>query len=146
MISIGVSLDFISFSSKQYLSLDDCLSVTECLDFPCDLKEEEQVTCQKLCLSSISNIITSWQSNRSRSVGIRTRAAKPPGSDWVGNVRGGLQEFWHETTPLKNLLHTRQLEIRGLSCKYRSTIHESLQRPFLSEYHFSLIVSRPLSL
>ena len=59
MISIGVSLDFISFSSKRYLSSGDCLSVTECLDFPCDLNEEEQVTCQKLRLSSISNIITS---------------------------------------------------------------------------------------
>ena len=72
MISIGVSLDFISFSSKRFLSSGDCLSVTECLDFPCDLKEEEQVTCQKLRLSSISNIITSSQSNRSRLVGVRT--------------------------------------------------------------------------
>ena len=72
MISIGVSLDFISFSSKRYLSSGDCLSVTECLDCPCDLKEEEQVTCQKLRLSSISNVITSLPSNRSRSVGVRT--------------------------------------------------------------------------
>ena len=51
MISIGVSLDFISFSSKRYLSSGDCLSVPECLDFPCDLKEEEQV---KSCVSAAS--------------------------------------------------------------------------------------------
>ena len=48
MISIGVSLDFISFSSKRFLSSGDCLSVTECLDFPCDLKEEEQVSFLKV--------------------------------------------------------------------------------------------------
>ena len=146
MISIGVSLDFISFSSKQFLSSGDCLSVTECLDFPCDLKEEEQVTCQKLRLSSISNIITSSQSNRSRSVGVRTWAAKPPGSDWVGNVRWGRKNSGMRPHPSRTFCTLASLKFAGLAANTPSTIHESLQRRFLSEYHFSLIVSRPLSL
>ena len=110
MISIGVSLDFISFSSKRYLSSGDCLSVTECLDFPFDLKEEEQVTCQKLRLSSISNIMTSLQSNRSRSV-----AAKPPGSDWVGNVRGGRKNSGMRPHPSRTFCTLASSKFAGLA-------------------------------
>ena len=112
MISIGVSLDFISFSSKQYLSSDDCLSVTECLDFPCDLKEEEQVTCQKLCLSSISNIITSWQSNRSRSVGIRQSLRDPIG--WA-MCEGGCKNCGMRPHPSRTFCTLASLKFAGLA-------------------------------
>ena len=124
----------------------------DCLDVLSDLKEEERVSRQKLLGSSISNIITSSRSNRSRSLCKETlrhekRTLRDPtgGTKWEGAGRG-LRGFWHETTPLKDLSHACQLEIRGLSCKCRSAINETLQPCFVGEYRFSLMASWPSSL
>ena len=60
----------------------------------------------------------------------------------LGGLSGrGPRGFWHETTPLKDLSHACQLEIRGLNCKCRSAINETLQPRFIGEYRFSLMAS-----